>query len=165
MVAELGSQMLCMLNPLQAIQVAQQVAGLREIEARVGLDEDDGAGYETLARYTLPLSGRWLVGAGGMTPQTSHSWAIPGQRFALDFVQADDAFHRHSGRGTRRSEYFCYGAPILAAADGTVTAAENRIDPSPFLGWGVRDFTASSAVGNYVMIRHATREYALDAQN
>jgi hypothetical protein len=98
-----------------------------------------------------------------MTPKTSHSWDVLGQRFALDFVQADAAFARHRGRGTHPGDDDCYDAPILAAADGIVVAVEQRIGLAPLLGWGVCDFTARSFIGNHVLIEHAEGEYALYA--
>ena len=98
----------------------------------------------------------------GYTPKTSHSWDLLGRRFALDFVQANEAFERHTGRGTRAEEYLCYEREILAAADGTVVRAESRVRQAS-LGWGVCDFTARSFVGNHVLVEHAEGEFALYA--
>jgi murein DD-endopeptidase MepM/ murein hydrolase activator NlpD len=67
------------------------------------------------------------------------------------------------GRGTRPEEYHCHGASILAAADGTVVATEDRIHTAPLVGWGVCDFLARSFLGNHVMIHHAEGEFALYA--
>lgn len=69
-----------------------------------------------------------------MTPRTSHSWEVPGQRFALDFVVCDADFRRHSGRGTEVTDYFAYGLSIRAAADGQVVTVENRIGNAPLVG-------------------------------
>lgn len=154
---------LSILNPLQAVQVFRQLVGNAELERRARQRGDDGSGYRTQAIYTLPFDGEWLLYNGGMTPKTSHSWDVLGQRFALDFVQADAAFARHRGRGTHPGDYYCYDAPILAAADGVVVTVEQRIGLAPLLGWGVCDFTARSFVGNHVLIEHAEGEYALYA--
>lgn len=157
------SNQLSMLNPFQLVESMKQIAGLSKLRAREKESGDDGRNYETKATYTLPFRGEWLVLNGGMTPKTSHSWDILGQRFAFDFARADTSFRRHTGRGTRPEEYYCYGAEIVAAADGTVVSLEHRIGLAPLLGWGVCDFIARSFIGNHVMIQHAAGEYALYA--
>lgn len=157
-----STQLLCLLNPFQLAELVQQVAGNANLVAREKRSGDDGRAYETRAVYTLPFDGEWLVANGGPAPKTSHSWDILGQRFALDFVQANEAFETHSGRGTRAEDYFCYGCEIRAAADGTVVRVEDRVRQA-FLGWGVCDFTARSFVGNHVLVEHAAGEFGLYA--
>ena len=158
-----GSQLLVLLNPFQMVQIFRQLAGNAALQAREKKTGDDGTGYVSKTRYRLPFDGEWLLYNGGMTPKTSHSWDVLGQRFALDFVVCDAEFRRHSGRGTRVEDYFAYGLPILAAADGEVVAVENRIGDAPLVGWGICDFTARSFIGNHVLIRHADGEYGLYA--
>lgn len=157
-----ASQLLAWLNPFQVLEICRQIAGNAALAEREERSGDDGRGYRTRAVYTLPFRGEWLLVNGGNTRTTSHSWDVLGQRFALDFVQANDAIERHTGRGTRAEQYFCYGQEILAAADGTVIRAESRVRQA-FLGWGICDFTARSFVGNHVLIEHAAGEYALYA--
>ncbi|MYK87537.1 MAG: M23 family metallopeptidase [Acidobacteria bacterium] len=156
------TQWLILLNPFQVLEMVRQSEGDSALVARETRSGDDCRGYETRAVYTLPFEGEWLLCNGGATPETSHSWDVLGQRFALDFVQANEAFERHTGRGTRAADYFCYGQDILAAADGTVVRLESRVRQA-FLGWGICDFTARSFVGNHVLIEHAEGEFALYA--
>ena len=156
------TQWLILLNPFQVLEMVRQSEGDSALVARETRSGDDCRGYETRAVYTLPFEGEWLLCNGGATPETSHSWDVLGQRFALDFVQANDAFERHTGRGTRAADYFCYGQDILAAADGTVVRVESRVRQA-FLGWSICDFTARSFVGNHVLIEHAEGEFALYA--
>ena len=156
------TQLLTLLNPFQMLEICRQVAGNASLSSREKRLGDDGRGYRTKAIYTLPFAGEWLLIVGGHTPRTSHSWDILGQRFALDFVQASEAFERHSGRGTRAAEYFCYGRDILASAGGTVVRVEDRVRQA-FLGWGICDFAARSFVGNHVLVKHAEGEFALYA--
>ena len=157
-----ATQLLALLNPFLMIEWCRQVYWNAYLSARAARSGDDGRGYRTRTVYTLPFAGEWLVVNGGHTPQTSHSWSILGQRFALDFVQANEAFKRHRGRGTRADEYICYGREIVAAADGTVVRTESRVRQAP-LGWAVCDFMARSVVGNHVLVEHADGEFALYA--
>ena len=156
------TQWLILLNPFQLLEMVRQSEGDSALVAREKRSGDDGRGYETRVVYTLPFEGEWLLCNGGVTPETSHSWDVLGQRFALDFVRANDAFERHTGRGTRAADYFCYGQDILAAADGMVVRVESRVRQA-FLGWGICDFTARSFVGNHVLVEHAEGEFALYA--
>ena len=157
-----SSQLLCFFNPFQVAELVQQTVGNAVLVGREKRSGDDGRGYKTQVAYTLPFDGEWLVANGGATPKTSHSWDILGQRFALDFLQANEACQTHTGRGTKAEEYFCYGREICAAADGTVVAVEDRVRQA-FLGWGLCDFTARSFVGNHVLVKHAEGEFALYA--
>ena len=157
-----STQLLCLFNPFQVVELVRQVAGNATLVRREKRSGDDGRSYETRVVYTLPFDGEWLVANGGATPKTSHSWDILGQRFTLDFVQANEAFRTHAGRGTRAEEYFCYGREIRAAAGGTVVRLEDRVRQA-FLGWGVCDFTARSFVGNHVVVEHAEGEFGLYA--
>ena len=86
-----SSQLLCLLNPLQIAEMVRQATGNAALVGREKRSGDDGRGYRTRVAYTLPFDGEWLVANGGATPKTSHSWDILGQRFALDFVQANEA--------------------------------------------------------------------------
>lgn len=156
------TQLLTLFNPFLMWEFCQQAIGNASLSGRASRNGEDGRDYLTKAVYTLPFAGEWLLGNGGHTPETSHSWNVLGQRFALDFVQANAAFERHTGRGTLAEEYFCYGREILAAADGTVVRVENRVRRA-FLGWGICDFTARSFVGNHALIEHAEGEFALYA--
>ncbi len=101
--------------------------------------------------------------SGRRKVETSHSWDILGQRFALDLVQADAAFRRHEGSGRRLEQYFCYGEAIVAAADGTVVRVEDGVADAPFVGWGFCDFTARHFAGSHVIIRHAEGEFGVYA--
>ena len=157
-----ATQWLCLLNPLQVVESVRQVVGNATLARRLKRSGDDGRGYETRVVYTLPFDGEWLVVNGGSTPETSHSWDVLGQRFALDFVQADEGFRTHQGPGTRAEDYFCFGCEIRAAACGIVVRVEDRVRQA-FLGWGVCDFTARSFLGNHVAVAHAEGEVGLYA--
>ncbi len=157
-----ATELLCLLNPRQVKEMRRQAAGNRMLARRLGRSGEDGSDYRTRIDYSLPFDEEWLVANGGRTPETSHSWDVLGQRYALDFIQVDACLRSHRGRGTRAEDYFCFGREIRAAADGVVVRVENRVRQA-FLGWGVCDFTARSIFGNHVMVAHAEGEFGLYA--
>ncbi|MEJ2534211.1 MAG: M23 family metallopeptidase [Gammaproteobacteria bacterium] len=157
------SGLLSVINPLLLWQQLRQLAGQLSIAHRVGDDPPAADSYENAVRYRLPFDGEWFVYNGGVTQATSHSWGLLTQRYAYDFVIVDQRYARHHGRGTRCEDYFCYGRPILAAADGEVVAMRDRVRDSWFLGYGIIDFLTTDFRGNFVIIRHAPSEYGFYA--
>ncbi len=157
------TNLLSALNPFQFTQVIRQMSANTRLIKRERQTGDYGTEYRNKVGYRLPFEGEWMVFSGGMTPRTSHSWDLLGQRFALDFVQVDENLARHAGKGIRREDYYCHGEPILAASDGEVVAVEDRISEAPLVGFGVCDFIARNFVGNHVVIQHAEGEYGLYA--
>jgi len=100
----------------------------------------------------LPFKGQWLVFWGGDTKELNQHYDTPNQRFAFDFLGADDEGKTRKGDGLANENYFAFGREILAPADGIVTDVIN----------GVRDnvpgsMNPYSALGNVVFIEH--REY------
>ena len=129
--------------------------------------------------YAFPLRGTWYAGVGP-TFHTGHRWAIP-EEFAYDVARIGETGLTYKGDGTRFSDYYAYGADVLAAADGKVVAVENtqREDTAAMRKPGetqVDYFTrlqndqaqrlakgTSGLAGNYVMIDHGKGEYSLSA--
>ena len=71
---------------------------------------------------SLPFKGKWQVFWGGDTKELNHHHDVPNQRFAFDFVGADDSGKTHKGDGKTNEDCFAFGREILAPADGIVTA-------------------------------------------
>lgn len=157
------SGLVALLNPRQARQMVRQVAGNRRAKRRLEDGVVDPTALPRRARYTLPFDGEWLVYNGGPEPATSHSWEVVAQRFAYDFVRADESGRRHEGRGTRLEDYFAWGEPIRAAAPGEVVRVVDGVRDAPLVGWGVVDVFAWDFVGNHVVVRHADGEFGLYA--
>ncbi len=130
-------------------------------------------------KYIFPLRGVWYAGWGASF-HTGHRWAIP-EEFALDIAKIGESGLSHKGDGTRFSDYYAYGADVLAAANGRVTSVANDQleDPSAMqrpnesqeayfarlqkeqaerLAKGL-----TAIAGNYVMIDHGKNEYSLYA--
>ena len=87
-----------------------------------------------------PVKGdRWVALNGCCLPGFPHRTSlatfngqlINGQRFAIDWKQAnaDGAFY--TGDKTKNESYVDYGAPIYAVADGTITSTLDELDPNP----------------------------------
>jgi hypothetical protein len=104
-------------------------------------------------RFRLPLDGPILVGWGGATPDVNYHVASPDQRWAYDLLVAKDG-KTHSGDGTRHEDYYCYGLPVLAPADGQVVAV---LDGQPDQPIGVMG--GEPAGGNQLVVEVAPGQF------
>ncbi len=147
------------LNPHVMKQALRQIRNIREAPLRFGGRLPDPESYAQQVEYTLPFEGWWLVVNGGTTPETSHSWELVEQRYAYDFVRVDESGEMFAGKGVRLTDYFAYGAAVLAPADGVVVEVRDDIRDWPIVG--TIDFTAPDIRGNFVVIQHAAHEYSL----
>ena len=112
-------------------------------------------GHPSPVRFQLPIEGAWTVFWGGETKEENLLVAYSAERrFGLDLVVAKDGV-THSGDGRAAADYFCFGAPVLAPADGTVVhAAGDLPDGAP----GTID-RSIPPLGNHVVLRVAPDEY------
>jgi hypothetical protein len=109
-----------------------------------------------LAVLRLPFDGQWSVVWGGDTKELNQHHDTLNQRYAFDFLVTDGAGKSHQGDGQRNEDYFAFGQPVLAPADGVVTEVIT----------GVRDNTPGSmnpysALGNAVIIEHREHEVSV----
>lgn len=128
--------------------------------------------------YTMPLRGVWF--ARSIPNITSHHRWNAQTEFALDFWKLDTLGSPSRGGGDAPTDYYGYGQPVLAAADGKVVAAENgatqdyatrRQRPGESedtyrqrvtqynMGLMISD-PHRGVIGNYVVIQHANGEYS-----
>jgi murein DD-endopeptidase MepM/ murein hydrolase activator NlpD len=88
-----------------------------------------------------PLAGGGWVAGNGCCGNSSHRGAVQPsagrlngtERFAIDFVRLDpDAGGAVTfrGDGTKNDDYFAYGAPLLAVADGKVVSVQSDVPDS-----------------------------------
>jgi len=130
--------------------------------------------------YRSPVAGRWYVFASGDAGH-HHRWVVSSE-YALDLARLGPDAKTHTGDGTTFTDYFTFGEPIMAAADGVVVAVRGDIaeDESTLRQTG-ESFEAyeervagiqqaimmqggfEGAAGNYVLIRHANGEHSLYA--
>lgn len=115
--------------------------------------EGQYAGYEDAVKLKLPFEGPWLVFQGGRNIFDNPSAMDDSTRFAMDFAYLKDGhmFAGPGGIGSRNTDYFCFGQPILAPADGTVTRAVGGFDDDP-----PGRPSGDNADGNIVVIVHET---------
>lgn len=129
--------------------------------------------------FRFPLKGTWFA-AVGPTMHTGHRWALP-EEFGYDIARLGQDDLSHRGSGAHFSDYYAYGAQVIAAADGVVTAVVNdQVENAAVLrrpGESLDRYAArmqeiqgtllakgvSGIAGNYVMIDHGNSEYSLYA--
>lgn len=84
------------------------------------------------------------------------------QRFAVDWVLVKDG-QNHKGDESKNESYFCYGAEILAVADGVVEAVKDGIPENVPLQAPKVKINLDTVGGNYVALRIAPHRYAMYA--
>jgi len=117
--------------------------------------------YRTKAALQLPMGqpaqGTWYVAWGGRDAIHNKHVVGPDQRFAYDFVVMESG-QVFRGDGAGNEDHFCFGAPILAPAAGTVVSAtDGEADNRP------GDNKGKTEAGNSVIIDHGQGEYSLFA--
>ena len=107
-------------------------------------------------KLSLPFKGRWLVGWGGDTKELNLHHDVSNQRFAFDFLGADENGKTRKGQSQTNEDYFAFGQEVLAPADGLVTDVINGVkDNAP------GSMNPYSALGNAVFIRHRENEVSI----
>lgn len=122
------------------------------------IDSIDGYIHEV--EYSLPFVGDWYIINGGVTKSTSHSWDILPQRFAYDFIIADEEGKSYHGDKENLYSYYCYGKNILAPADGVVISIKNNFPDCRIMSDGQPDPDTPDMGGNRIIIKHSKNEYS-----
>jgi hypothetical protein len=110
--------------------------------------------YRTKTRLRLPFDGTWAVGWGGRTLAENQHAANREQRFAYDFLVVHGE-STHSGDGTRNSDYFCHGLPILAPGAGRVVEARDGVAENV-----PGQMNADELLGNHVILDQGHGEFS-----
>lgn len=116
--------------------------------------------YKSKISYCLPFNERWVAVNGCFSKEYSHSWDIPTQRYAYDFIMLDESNVSYQGDLKDIYNYYCYGKEILAPADGVVVETNNKSKDSKILRQGKFVAKSNHIAGNYIVIKHSENEYS-----
>lgn len=94
----------------------------------------------------VPVAGQWQVTSAGRSTLVNAHRTLRVQRDAVDLVRFVDG-RTFRGEGSRLTDFAIFGEPVLAVADGRVTAA---VDGHPDLPVG--GHTARDMAGNHVIL-------------
>ena len=110
--------------------------------------------YETITALRLPFEGEWVTVWGGRNTFDNYHAEATDQRFAYDFMVVKNGIY-FDGNGSRNEDFFCFGQPISAPADGIVVALENDVtDNIP------GEVNSEQPLGNYMIIDHGNDEFS-----
>ncbi|QOX65291.1 M23 family metallopeptidase [Anoxybacterium hadale] len=140
-----------------------QLIGIFAVNLRPSDRQSLAVSTRTENCYRLPFTGQWTVVNGGIDKEMSHSWSIPAQRYAYDFLILDEEGKSHMGDPRKPESYYCYNRDILAPCDGTVLSIQDGYEDSLIDGKGSADCRAKDIRGNHILISHGDNEYSLIA--
>jgi len=112
--------------------------------------------YKDKTRFVWPLKGDWLVYQGGRSTYDNYHAAYRDQRFAYDMIAVSQD-KLCSGDGERLEEFYAFGQPVLASADGTVDWTADLFDDNPVK----KPSSLSPIQGNNVVIDHGNGEFSM----
>lgn len=130
-------------NALIVIQTYFAYQGAAD-ELRVNVDYLDGADeekretavfavqietYESPNVYRLPLTGAWRVSTGPDISSHHRTWQDT--EFAYDFDRTAGGGSTFANRGLAPSDYYAYGEPVFAAAEGIIIKAIDQYPEAP----------------------------------
>jgi murein DD-endopeptidase MepM/ murein hydrolase activator NlpD len=111
--------------------------------------------YKDTTKLRLPFNDEWFVYQGGRFIYQTPNAYRDSERYAMVFTVLKDG-RPFSGEGTRNDQFYCYGQPVVAPADGTVVLINDSFaDNVP----GRAEEILPS--GNRVLISHGNQEYSL----
>ncbi len=143
------------------IQSLYQLWGMLVVPLCYGSKMPNAENYISKVTYSLPFHGSWTIVNGGIDKASSHSWSIPTQRYAYDFLILDDTGKSRMGAVLTAEDYYCYGKEVLAPADGVVIEAVSEYPDSHITADSQVDCSAHDIRGNHLLLRHAEGEYSL----
>ena len=110
-------------------------------------------------KYRLPFLGTWYIEYGGTTKENSHSWDIPGQRYAYDFEIRKNNLPYHDDQ-TKYENYYSYLENIYAPADGWVVDLVNKYHNTHITEDRKIVNDCEDPRGNYIILKHKHGEYS-----
>jgi hypothetical protein len=137
--------------------------------------------YENRARLILPVTGRAFIHdghdyvshhrrldiTGGMTTALGIDTNM--MRYAYDFVIVDEQGRMYRGDGEKNEDWYGFGTPVVAPADGVVVAMSDgqpdNTKSKKALRMTMEAFMANHQLpfGNYVILDHGNGEFSFFA--
>lgn len=109
-------------------------------------------GRPSAVAFRLPLDGPVVVASGGAAAAANGHAAEPARRWAFDLTVTRGG-RTHSGDGTAVSDYYAYGLPVIAPADGVVVETrDDEPDEPPGRAGKTTD-------GNFIVLEVAPGEF------
>ena len=125
---------------------------------RFPLPPDPASDYQAETDFRVPADGTWLVSSGGPTELETHHVVASSQRHAYDLTIWRDGA-AYTGDGSENADYWAWGVPVLAPADGTIVLVVDGIqDNTPEV-----TNTQVHPAGNHVVLRTAADEFVFVA--
>jgi urea transporter/murein DD-endopeptidase MepM/ murein hydrolase activator NlpD len=116
----------------------------KNLYSHVNSRERFGANY--YFPVSLPFIGTWRVSQGHDGKDTHKTdW-----RHAWDFEVADEEGRNHSGDGIAAEQYYCFGKPVVAPADGWVEEVIDQVEDN-----AIGEMNLGQNWGNTVVLRHS----------
>ncbi|PYE45543.1 peptidase M23-like protein [Paenibacillus barcinonensis] len=109
----------------------------------------------TQTEFQFPMKGDMFIFWGGHSVLENYHYEHVTQRYALDIVRKVDGAS-YQGDAKVNANYYAFGQPLYAAADGTVVEIKNDIEDNVP---GVMN--PKEPAGNYVVINHGNGEYSI----
>jgi hypothetical protein len=136
--------------------------------------------HRSKVKYTLPVEGAWLMKAMPITGIINHHRFGCANEFGIDLLRLGSNCKVFKSDGKLASDYFSFGAKVLAAADGIVVRAKSSSSQewsrfNPAEGETVEAFQERQmremleglqgdilqwVAGNYIVIEHSENEYS-----
>ena len=108
-------------------------------------------GRSAFFKFFLPFLGTWKITQGHDGDLTHQGeW-----KHAWDFEITDDKGSTFAGKGHSREDYYCYGKPVVAPADGWVEHLEDDVEENE-----IGEMNVSRNWGNSIVLRHADSLYS-----
>ncbi len=102
-------------------------------------------------QFGLPFYGTWQVTQGHEGKHTHRDeW-----KYAWDFVVCDEHGMEFTDEGSKPEDYYCFGKPVLAPADGWLEEVVDMVDDN-----NPGEFNLEQNWGNTIVIKHAEGIYS-----
>ena len=111
--------------------------------------------YKVTTRLRLPFDGDWFVYDGGRDIYQNSNAYRDAERYSVVFTVLKDG-RTYSGDGSKNEQFYCYGQPVVAPADGTVVLINDSFADN--VPGGPEEVMPG---GNRVLIYHGHQEYSL----